>query len=37
VVGTPPPFCAGAAERVLELNAAFERDGVEPWERQTAR
>jgi hypothetical protein len=35
VVGTPPPLRAGAAERVLELNAAFERDGVEPWARQT--
>jgi pimeloyl-ACP methyl ester carboxylesterase len=35
VVGTPPPLRAGAAERVPELNAAFERDGVEPWARQT--
>jgi pimeloyl-ACP methyl ester carboxylesterase len=26
---------AGAAERVPELNAAFERDGVEAWARQT--
>src|SRR5262249_3172940 len=35
VVGTPPPLRAGAAERVPELNAAFERDGVEPSPRQT--
>ncbi len=34
VVGTPPPFRAGAAERVLELNAAFERSSrgrARPW------
>lgn len=35
VVGTPPPLRAGAAERVPELTAAFERDGVEPWARET--
>jgi 3-oxoadipate enol-lactonase len=35
VVGTPPPLRAGAAERVPELNAAFEKDGVEPWARAT--
>jgi 3-oxoadipate enol-lactonase len=35
VVGTPPPLRAGAAERVPELNAAFESDGVEPWARNT--
>jgi 3-oxoadipate enol-lactonase len=35
VVGTPPPLRAGAAERVPELNAGFERDGVEAWARQT--
>jgi pimeloyl-ACP methyl ester carboxylesterase len=35
VVGTPPPLRSGAAERVPELNAAFERDGVEAWARQT--
>ena len=35
VVGTPPPLRAGAAERVPELNAAFERDGVEAWARET--
>ena len=35
VVGTPPPLRAGAAEHVPELNAAFERDGVEAWARQT--
>ena len=35
VVGTPPPLRAGAAERVPELTAAFERDGVEAWARQT--
>jgi 3-oxoadipate enol-lactonase len=35
VVGTPPPLRAGAVERVPELNAAFEQDGVEPWARKT--
>ncbi len=35
VIGTPPPLRPGAAERVPELNAAFERDGVEAWARQT--
>jgi 3-oxoadipate enol-lactonase len=35
VVGTPPPLRAGAAERVPELTAAFERDGVEAWARAT--
>jgi pimeloyl-ACP methyl ester carboxylesterase len=35
LVGTPPPLRLGAAERVPELNAAFERDGVEPWARAT--
>jgi 3-oxoadipate enol-lactonase len=35
VVGTPPPLRAGAAERVPELNAAFEREGVEAWARAT--
>jgi pimeloyl-ACP methyl ester carboxylesterase len=35
LVGTPPPLRADAAERVPELNAAFERDGVEAWARQT--
>jgi 3-oxoadipate enol-lactonase len=35
VVGTPPPLRAGAAERAPELAAAFERDGVEPWARET--
>ena len=35
MIGTPPPLRAGAAERVPELNAAFERDGVEAWARQT--
>jgi 3-oxoadipate enol-lactonase len=35
VVGTPPPLRAGARERVPELNAAFERDGVEAWARAT--
>jgi 3-oxoadipate enol-lactonase len=34
-VGTPPPLREGAAERVPELNAAFERDGVEAWARAT--
>jgi 3-oxoadipate enol-lactonase len=35
VVGTPPPLRAGAAERVPELVATFERDGVERWARET--
>lgn len=35
VIGTPPPLRAGAAERVPELNAAFEHDGVEAWARKT--
>ncbi len=35
VVGTPPPLRAGAAERAPALNAAFEKDGVEPWARAT--
>jgi 3-oxoadipate enol-lactonase len=35
VVGTPPPLRAGAAERVPELNAAFEKSGVEVWARAT--
>lgn len=35
LVGTPPPLRAGAAERVPELNAAFENEGVEPWARRT--
>jgi 3-oxoadipate enol-lactonase len=35
VVGTPPPLREGAAERVPELNAGFERDGVEAWARAT--
>jgi pimeloyl-ACP methyl ester carboxylesterase len=35
LAGTPPPLRVGAAERVPELNAAFEKDGVEPWARRT--
>ena len=35
VVGSPPPLRVGAAERVPELNAAFEKDGIEPWARAT--
>ncbi len=35
VIGTPPPLRAGAAERVPDLNAAVERDGVEAWARKT--
>jgi pimeloyl-ACP methyl ester carboxylesterase len=35
LVGTPPPLRVGAAERVPELNAAFETGGVEPWARAT--
>jgi 3-oxoadipate enol-lactonase len=34
VVGTPPPFRAGAAERVPELTRDFETHGVEYWARQ---
>jgi pimeloyl-ACP methyl ester carboxylesterase len=35
VAGTPTPFRVGAAERVPELVADFERLGVEHWARQT--
>jgi pimeloyl-ACP methyl ester carboxylesterase len=35
VVGTPPPLRVGAAERVPDLVAGFERDGVEAWARAT--
>jgi pimeloyl-ACP methyl ester carboxylesterase len=35
VAGTPTPFRVGAAERVPELVADFERYGVEHWARQT--
>ena len=34
VVGTPPPFRVGAAERVPELIRDFETHGVEYWARQ---
>ena len=34
VVGTPPPFRVGAAERVPELIRDFETHGVETWARQ---
>jgi 3-oxoadipate enol-lactonase len=34
VVGTPPPFRVGAAERVPELTRDFETHGVEYWARQ---
>ena len=34
VVGTPPPFRVGAAERVPELVRDFETHGVEYWARQ---
>lgn len=34
VVGTPPPFRAGAAERVPELEREFKTHGVEHWARQ---
>jgi 3-oxoadipate enol-lactonase len=34
VVGTPPPFRAGAAERVPDLISDFETHGVEYWARQ---
>ncbi len=35
VVGTPPPYRMGAAERVPALTAAFEQQGVEPWAQQS--
>ena len=35
VVGTPPPFREGAAERVPELVKGFAENGVEPWARRT--
>jgi len=35
VVGSPPPFREGAAERAPELAEEFERAGVEPWARRT--
>jgi pimeloyl-ACP methyl ester carboxylesterase len=34
VVGTPPPFRSGAAERVPDLIRDFETHGVEYWARQ---
>jgi 3-oxoadipate enol-lactonase len=34
VVGTPPPFRAGAAERVPDLIRDFQEHGVEHWARQ---
>jgi 3-oxoadipate enol-lactonase len=34
VVGTPPPFRVGAAERVPELVSEFQTHGVEHWARQ---
>jgi len=34
VVGTPPPFRVGAAERVPDLIRDFETHGVEYWARQ---
>lgn len=34
VVGTPPPFRVGAAERVPELVREFQTHGVEHWARQ---
>jgi pimeloyl-ACP methyl ester carboxylesterase len=35
VVGTPPPYRVGAEERAPALAAAFERQGVEPWARES--
>src|SRR5215468_9443899 len=35
VVGTPPPYRMGAAERAPALIEAFEQQGVEPWARQS--
>ena len=35
VVGTPPPFRVGAAERVPELIETFETKGVEHWARES--
>jgi len=35
VVGTPPPFRQGAAERAPELAEEFRAKGIEPWARRT--
>jgi pimeloyl-ACP methyl ester carboxylesterase len=35
VVGTPPPYRVGAAERAPALIEAFEQQGVEPWAQQS--
>jgi 3-oxoadipate enol-lactonase len=35
VVGTPPPYRRGAAERAPTLIAEFEQQGVEHWARQS--
>ena len=35
VVGTPPPYRMGAAERVPELTETFENQGVEYWAQQS--
>ncbi len=35
VVGTPPPFRVGAAERIPDMTEEFERHGVEPWARRS--
>jgi 3-oxoadipate enol-lactonase len=35
VVGTPPPFRHGAAERAPELAEEFRKEGVEHWARRT--
>src|ERR1044071_6969650 len=35
VVGTPPPFRVGAAERAPELVEEFDEHGVEHWARRT--
>jgi 3-oxoadipate enol-lactonase len=35
VVGTPPPYRPDAAARAPALIEAFERQGVEPWARQS--
>ena len=35
VVGTPPPFRVGAAERVPDLIEMFDRHGVEHWARES--
>jgi 3-oxoadipate enol-lactonase len=35
VVGTPPPFREGAADRIPTFTKEFEQHGVEPWARRS--